>query len=135
MKILYVGRYELPDKDATANRVVADAKLLRELGHEVVLAGWSDTVRKSDGYKKAEYFSFESYEKHRESGVLDKFHTFSDAERELELLRRVPFDLVIAYNPKDIQILQSALNKMHCRCDRMVFQRKRKSVAPCGEGV
>lgn len=98
MKILYVGRYELPDKDATANRVVADAKLLRDLGHEVVLAGWSDTVRKSDGYKKAEYFSFESYEKHRESGVLDKFHTFSDAERELELLRRVPFDLVIAYN-------------------------------------
>ena len=51
MKILYIGRFELPDKEATANRVVANAKLLRDLGHEVVLAGWSTEVEFSEIWK------------------------------------------------------------------------------------
>ena len=46
MKILYFGRYELPDKDATANRVVANAKIMRALGHDVILAGWSKKIEK-----------------------------------------------------------------------------------------
>ena len=33
--ILYVGFYSLPDKDAAANRVVNNAKALRDAGHRV----------------------------------------------------------------------------------------------------
>lgn len=36
MNILYVGFYELPDKDAAANRVVNNAKVLQDAGHVVI---------------------------------------------------------------------------------------------------
>ena len=36
MKILYVGGFQLPDKNAAAQRVVNIAKALRDLGHEVI---------------------------------------------------------------------------------------------------
>lgn len=35
-RILYVGGFELPDKNAAAQRVLGNAKVLRELGYEVV---------------------------------------------------------------------------------------------------
>ena len=39
--ILYIGNFELPDKGASANRVVANAKLFNELGYQTVLLGVS----------------------------------------------------------------------------------------------
>ena len=38
-KILYIGGFELPDKNAAAHRVLSNAKILRELGKEVVFIG------------------------------------------------------------------------------------------------
>lgn len=37
--IIYVGGFELPDKNAAAQRVLANAKIFRELGFNVVLVG------------------------------------------------------------------------------------------------
>lgn len=39
MKILYIGGFELPDKNAAAHRVMSNAKIIRELGGEVVFVG------------------------------------------------------------------------------------------------
>lgn len=39
--ILYIGNFELPDKGASANRVVANAKLFNELDYQTVLLGVS----------------------------------------------------------------------------------------------
>ncbi len=97
-KILYIGRFELPDKEATANRVVANAKLLRDLGHEVILAGWSDNVKVSDGWMKVECYGFESYEKHKAKTSLEKYSMFSDATPELKLLKELKPDVLIAYD-------------------------------------
>lgn len=46
MKILYIGGFELPDGNAAAQRVIANAKILVELGHEVQLYGLSKTPQK-----------------------------------------------------------------------------------------
>lgn len=97
-KILYVGRFELPDKEATANRVVGNAKLLRELGHEVILAGWSDDVPAGASWQTVECYGFESYEKHKAKTSYEKYKMFSDASPELEMLRRVAPDVLIAYD-------------------------------------
>lgn len=40
-KILYLGGFELPDKNAAAQRVVSNAKLLREIGWEITFLGIS----------------------------------------------------------------------------------------------
>ncbi len=37
--IIYIGGFELPDKNAAAHRVLANAKAFRDLGHEVILVG------------------------------------------------------------------------------------------------
>lgn len=96
MKILYIGRFELPDKEATANRVVANAKLLRDLGHDVTLAGWSDEV--TAGWRETTYFGFRCYEKKKAKSSYEKYKMFSDAAPELSLLRAERYDLLIAYD-------------------------------------
>jgi glycosyltransferase involved in cell wall biosynthesis len=42
--IIYVGGFELPDKNAAAHRVLAVGKLLRDLGYNVVYLGLSRTL-------------------------------------------------------------------------------------------
>ena len=36
-EIIYIGGFELPDKNAAAHRVLGNAKILRELGYKVIL--------------------------------------------------------------------------------------------------
>lgn len=37
--VIYIGGFELPDKNAAANRVVANAKIFRDLGYSTILVG------------------------------------------------------------------------------------------------
>ena len=45
LKILYVGGFELPDKNAAAHRVLGNAKALREIGYEVIFLDVSGDVK------------------------------------------------------------------------------------------
>jgi len=54
--ILYVGGFELPDKNAAAQRCVSNAKIFRDLGFEVVLLGVDKTNCRS--LHESEYFGF-----------------------------------------------------------------------------
>lgn len=47
--ILYIGAFELPDKNAAAQRVLSNAKLFQSLGYEVMLVGRSRSEELSDG--------------------------------------------------------------------------------------
>lgn len=38
-KILYVGNFELPDKNAAAHRVINNAKIFKQIGYEVIFCG------------------------------------------------------------------------------------------------
>lgn len=53
-RILYLGGFELPDKNAAAQRVMANALLLREMGYEVSLVG----VVRGDEKSAFEYNGF-----------------------------------------------------------------------------
>ncbi len=58
--VLYVGGFELPDKNAAAHRVLNNAKILRELGYNVVFCGVDREI--SASAQSAEIISgFESY--------------------------------------------------------------------------
>ena len=43
--IIYIGGFILPDKNAAAHRVVANAKIFRDLGYRVVLIGVSEQMK------------------------------------------------------------------------------------------
>jgi glycosyltransferase involved in cell wall biosynthesis len=61
--ILYIGGFELPDKNAAAQRVVAVGKLLRLLGYRVVFIGIDRTLPGNSNIEstKREYFGFEAW--------------------------------------------------------------------------
>lgn len=50
--IIYVGGFELPDKNAAAQRVLSIAKILRELGYDVIFLGVDKTLKKRKIYLK-----------------------------------------------------------------------------------
>lgn len=55
--IVYIGGFELPDKNAAAHRVVSNAKIFRELGYNVVLVD-TCTEQEKDFEKKEKCFGF-----------------------------------------------------------------------------
>ena len=61
--IIYVGGFELPDKNAAAQRVLANAKIFRELGFNVVLVGVDKSLSQDTHIKdtKSDVFGFESW--------------------------------------------------------------------------
>ena len=62
--ILYIGGFELPDKNAAAHRVINNAKILDRLGYNVILVGVSRDPA-IDMYilpTKKKIFQFDSYE-------------------------------------------------------------------------
>jgi len=61
--IVYIGGFELPDKNAAAHRVINNSKAFRELGYKVVFIDASkDNNTSIDILKtKKEYFGFDTY--------------------------------------------------------------------------
>lgn len=60
MRFLYTGAFRFPAKDAAAARVLNNAKLLRELGHEVVFLSWGGELRETD--KCGEKYYYQGFE-------------------------------------------------------------------------
>ncbi len=60
--ILYVGGFELPDKNAAAHRVINNAKIFKELGYKVVLLGVDRNIEESIiSYNNGEVYGFSSW--------------------------------------------------------------------------
>lgn len=105
--ILYIGGFQLPDKNAAAQRVVGIAKGLRDLGYQVVflnsLKDYSEIT-----VSEKEYFRFKCFEYKRE---LDIDYLLS-AKTTLSMIKQVQPYAVIAYNYPAV-----SLNRIrkHCR--------------------
>lgn len=55
MRILYVGSFRLPNKDAAAARVLNNAKAMHELGHSIRFLSWGGEYRESDLCQDGKY--------------------------------------------------------------------------------
>ena len=63
-RILYIGGFELPDKNAAAQRVIGIAKSLRDSGYKVRFV---NALKEYSGEPhKTEYFGFSTFEYKRE---------------------------------------------------------------------
>lgn len=90
--ILYVGGFELPDKNAAAQRVVSIAKGFRDMGHSVTFINYAQ--RTVNQYEQTEYFGFVCYEFQKRSKITS-LYDIADILKVCELCR---IDTVIAYN-------------------------------------
>lgn len=107
--ILYIGGFELPDKNAAAQRVVGIAKGLREIGNEVVFL---NSLKKSDlnHVEEKNYFGFRCFEYKRES---ERDYLFS-AKTALSMIRKVKPDVIIAYNYPAVSLEKI---RKHCKAN------------------
>lgn len=92
-KVLYIGGFELPDKNAAAQRVIGISKGLRMLGYEVIFL---NSVKKSSlsDIKKIKYYGFRCFEYKREANLdyLLLAHT------AIKMINRIKPGAIIAYN-------------------------------------
>lgn len=59
--IVYIGGFELPDRNAAAHRVLANGKILRELGYEVVFLGVDSARSVGTELSRHDFFGFECW--------------------------------------------------------------------------
>ncbi len=95
--ILYMGNFELPDKNAAAHRVMNNGKIFKELGYRVVYLG---TVREEhfDGIRRSSYCE-DIYEEAYPVGTKQWVNHLFDTSNILEVSKK--YDdvcMVIVYN-------------------------------------
>lgn len=122
--ILYVGGFELPDKNAAAHRVLNNAKIFRELGFRVVFCGIDQSIGKP--ILEARVVSgFESYPLPYPKTVKQWIRQMSNIDRYIALIRQnADIKAVVAYNLHTL-VLAKLLEFCH--------RRKIKVIADCTE--
>lgn len=100
--VLYIGAFQLPDKNAAAHRVIANGKLLRELGYNVVYIGFDEQGEEEDLCKtKSEWQGFVYYKAKLPvglSGQLKYLGSISGVEKVISRELNTPPQIIIAYN-------------------------------------
>lgn len=122
--ILYVGGFELPDKNAAAHRVLNNAKIFRELGFRVLFCGMDQTIDRP--ILEARIVSrFESYPLPYPKTVKQWIRQMSNIDRYIALIRQnADIKAVVAYNLHAL-VLAKLLKFCH--------RREIKVIADCTE--
>lgn len=105
-KILYLGGFNLPNKNAAAQRVIANGKVFKELGYEVLLIGLSS----NDSDISFEYDGLHCMNILYPQTIKQWIKYLTSIEQYIPFLEQKPH-IVIAYNHPAI-----ALNKLSGYC-------------------
>lgn len=99
-RILYVGGFELPDKNAAAHRVLSIAKAWRDAGMEVIFLGVAKSNRESNVLKTKKIIQgFSTYSipyPNKKSDWINYLTSAESAERLIESIGKI--DGVVCYN-------------------------------------
>lgn len=105
MRILYTGAFRFPHYDAGAHRVLNNAKILRDLGHEVIFVAFGGKYQELDRHENGKYY-FHGFE----YIISDDLNVTTFTKRvlsaikrgvnALNLIKQIPnIDIIISYNP------------------------------------
>lgn len=98
--IVYVGGFQLPDKNAAAHRVLSNAKIFRELGYNVVFIDLC-TEQNTELEKKEDCFGFKRWSILKSSKNL---YSIKPVKNVIESLNNVEY--IVAYNYPAISLLK-----------------------------
>ena len=91
-KVLYIGGFELPDKNAAAHRVIAVAKCLRDLHYDVSFIGITHGNDLSGSYEGFSYMALQ-YPRSKKD-----WFRYAIGSEVLKIIKRQSSDIIIAYN-------------------------------------
>ncbi|WP_214708999.1 MULTISPECIES: glycosyltransferase family 4 protein [unclassified Exiguobacterium] len=110
--VIYIGGMEFPDKNAAAQRVIANSKILKEHGYKVILAGLNKSDKNSGELKpvySSQLDNFEIFSKSYPSGLLDWFKYSTQIDWVKKLIGKYDPNriyAIIAYNYPSIALLK-----------------------------
>lgn len=104
--IIYLGGFELPDKNAAAHRVLSNAKILKELGYKVVFIGINkDGENLLD--KKKYYDSFETWSINYPSNSSQWLEYLYSIKKSLKIIKSYKnVSAIVCYNYPAIPLLK-----------------------------
>ena len=114
--IVYIGGFELPDKNAAAHRVLSNGKAFRELGYNVVYIDASKDKNTTNNILKTkkEYFGFDTYSVPYPNGAKAWLRYLTDIKSFVKVIEKQhEVCMVILYNFQAI-----AMRKMMSYCKR-----------------
>ncbi len=111
--ILYIGCFELPDKNAAAQRVIGNAKAMRDIGYNVLFLNTPEKAEVSK-MKKVTYFGFTCYE----AGRISKADHMLFGTQAISAMKLIRPNAVIAYNYPAVAMFNIML---YCRKHAMKF--------------
>lgn len=98
-KILYIGGFELPDRNAAAQRVIANAKILHEICEEVILVGISKDKLQTEFLSESHcYEGLSYYNVKYPKGYKAWLHYITTIEYIIKLVDKYQITHIIAYN-------------------------------------
>jgi len=109
--VLYVGGFELPDKNAAAQRVIANGKIFRDLGYRTVFLGIDKKLSAGTDVisTETEHFGFGSWAAPYPANKIDWFRSITTA-KDVETLVTGPLagrvHAIITYNHPAISTLK-----------------------------
>ncbi|WP_017413609.1 glycosyltransferase [Clostridium tunisiense] len=106
--IIYIGGFALPDKNAAAHRVINNAKILRELGYNVVfISKIVDKLATSNNKKMVKYYGFECWEIELKQSKVEMVKALFEISSIKPILEKYSdLKIVIAYNFPAIALLK-----------------------------
>lgn len=94
--ILYIGGFNLPDKNAAAQRVISNAKLFRQAGYEVVLIGLSSDITTVG--KIFEFDGFSCLNLKYPRTIIQWYYYLFTIKWYKSFIKKLQPEVVIAYN-------------------------------------
>ncbi|MBN3489972.1 glycosyltransferase [Acholeplasma equirhinis] len=97
--IIYAGGFELPDKNAAAHRVIANAKILKKIGYNVVFVSPKNEITDNKNLVFSEILGFEAWEYPKAKGKLGIIRKNFEYKYLLETVKKYnDITAIILYN-------------------------------------
>jgi len=106
--IIYTGAFRFPIGDAAASRVLSNAKVLRELGHNVVFLSWGGVPNVLDKFNDGDFYyhgfryvNTDDIDVKTENPIKRLYNFFFSGVNALKIIVKMinDVDIVIGYNP------------------------------------
>jgi glycosyltransferase involved in cell wall biosynthesis len=103
MNIIYTGAFRFPNIDAASQRVLSNAKIARDLGHNVIFCGWEKFIdQNSNTYKGFNYYSQSELDIQTNNPFKKIFNFLFRGKKTLrwinEYVKSTKIDIIIIYN-------------------------------------